>query len=103
MLAVLAALLLAAVPAHADPGALDPAFGTAGVARVAMSGGGAGAATGAVLDAGGRVVTVGRSDRGDFAIARFSADGLLDPEFSGDGRLTLSFGGDEGATAVVAQ
>ena len=48
-----------------------------------------------VVQADGKVVTVGRSDGGDFAIARFRADGTLDPAFSGDGRFTLSFGGNE--------
>lgn len=96
MLAVLLALLVGVTSASADPGDLDPSFGDGGVARVAIDGGGVGVAAGGLLQADGKVVTVGRSDRGDFAIARFRADGTLDPAFSGDGRLTLSFGGDEG-------
>ena len=65
MLLILLALLLSATPALADPGDLDPSFGDGGVARVAIGGGGLGAATGAVVQADGKVVTVGRSDRGD--------------------------------------
>ncbi len=56
-----------------------------------------------MVQADGKVVTVGRSDRDDFAIVRFRADGTLDPGFSGDGRLTLSFGGEDSASAVTQQ
>ena len=103
MLVILLALLLSATPAFADPGDLDPSFGDGGVARMSISGEGIGRSSGAVVQADGKVVTVGTSDGDDFAIARFREDGTLDPTFSDDGRLTLSFGGQDGALAVVQQ
>ncbi|MFZ4526064.1 MAG: Ig-like domain-containing protein [Chlorobium sp.] len=41
---------------------------------------------------------------GDFALARYNADGTLDPTFNGDGTLTTYFGGNNlSPTGVVAQ
>lgn len=41
---------------------------------------------------------------GDFAIARYSTDGGLDPSFSGDGRLITDFsGGSDDAFSVLVQ
>src|SRR5690349_15302916 len=101
MLAVLAALLFAVTPAHADPGSLDPSFGTGGVARLPLVGAGPGTARDAAVQADGKVVTVGRTDTGDFAVSRWLADGTLDPSFSGDGLMTLSFGADDVPSAVA--
>ena len=67
MLVILFALLLSATPAFADPGDLDPSFGTA-VSLVWPSVAGLGRHGRAVVQADGKVVTVGGSDGGDFAI-----------------------------------
>ena len=41
---------------------------------------------------------------GDFALARYNADGSLDTSFSGDGKQTTDFGGsDDAATGVALQ
>ncbi len=40
---------------------------------------------------------------GNFALARYRANGTLDPNFSGDGRQTTDFGGDDGANGVALQ
>ena len=103
MLVVLLALLLGAAPALADPGDLDTSFGDGGVARVPLAGGGVGTARDGVIQADGKVVIVGGTDAGDFAITRVRADGTLDPGFSGDGRLTLTFGDVDVANAVAQQ
>ena len=39
----------------------------------------------------------------DFAVARFNADGSLDPTFNFDGKTTINFGGWDGAYAAVLQ
>lgn len=39
----------------------------------------------------------------DFALARYNADGTLDPGFSGDGTRTTNFGGDDVAYDVALQ
>jgi uncharacterized delta-60 repeat protein len=63
----------------------------------------------------GKIVAVGRrdnvsivdfGDQGDFAIARFNADGTLDKSFSGDGKQTIDFNrlrASRFANAVVIQ
>ena len=47
------------------------------------------------LDTDGTIVVIGTSEFGggsDLAIARYDADGDLDPSFGADGRLTVDFG-----------
>ena len=39
----------------------------------------------------------------NFALARYTAGGALDPSFSGDGLQTTDFGREDGATAVAIQ
>jgi uncharacterized delta-60 repeat protein len=46
---------------------------------------------GVVVQTDGKIVVVGATE-GDFAVARYLADGKLDPAFGGDGRVTTSFG-----------
>jgi uncharacterized delta-60 repeat protein len=61
---------------------------------VALQGDGKIVAVGSIGDVGG----------GDFALARYNADGSLDTSFSGDGKQTTNFGGpDDGATGVAVQ
>lgn len=42
----------------------------------------------------GKIVVVGDAG-GDFALARFNANGTLDTTFSTDGKMTIDFGGDD--------
>jgi uncharacterized delta-60 repeat protein len=83
-------------------GALDPTFGVggkvttdfAGIFDVAMA-----------LQADGKIVVVGDSvvgGFGDFALARYNADGTLDDSFGTSGKVTTDFGGDEDRAFDVA-
>lgn len=89
-------------------GTLDAGFGAGGLdgnGRVstnfdlAPSGAGTADTPAAVaLQADGKIVVVGRTnpvgpDLGDFAVARYEADGDPDPSFDADGMLTTDFGG----------
>jgi uncharacterized delta-60 repeat protein len=59
------------------------------------------------IQANGRIVTVGvargGATGGDFALARYKADGTLDTSFSGDGRRRTNFGDFDGADGVALQ
>jgi len=92
-LAVYVCLVVAALgtgPAHAAGGDLDPSFSEDGRELTRFeSFGGFGIGTDTALQADGKIVVVG-SAGGDFAIARYTPDGALDPTFSGDGRETTN-------------
>src|SRR5437763_16582559 len=68
-------------------GALDPTFGTGGIARVGLSGGGFSKAFAATAQSDGKLVVVGGASPtavtvgqqwADFAVARYNVDGSLD-------------------------
>lgn len=93
---VLAASLLATVPAQAAPGDLDPTFSGDGkqLTSIRVSAYGNGVA----IQSDGKIVAAGGSYAGaggthDFALARYMPDGSLDTSFDGDGKLTTDFGG----------
>jgi uncharacterized delta-60 repeat protein len=60
-----------------------------------------------VIEANSTIVVAGSSNAhrsNDFALARYTASGNLDPSFSGDGKLTTDFfGGDDQALALARQ
>jgi uncharacterized delta-60 repeat protein len=91
--------------ARYDPdGSLDTSFSGDGKQTTDFAGTGSWA-TGVALEADGKIVAVGSTlnhDR-DFAVARYNANGALDPSFSGDGRQTSDFGGSDRANGVVVQ
>ncbi|MFJ3788744.1 calcium-binding protein [Kitasatospora sp. NPDC090091] len=90
--------------AVAAPGDLDATFGTGG--RVTTDFGGATSDADAVaVQPDGKIVAVGHADiTGDFALARYNADGSLDTLFGTGGKVTTDFnGGDDGARAVALQ
>ncbi len=64
-------------------------------------------ATALVLQPDGKIVATGRAGtngRGNFALARYTANGSLDTTFSGDGKIITDFGSDsEGASALAVQ
>ena len=86
-------------------GALDPSFGTAGIARTTF--GGVDAAAAVAVQADGKIVVAGSTSvGGDFAVARYNPDGSPDATFAGDGTTTVDFGfvaDDEAAAALAIQ
>ena len=81
-------------------GSLDPTFGSGG--KVTTDFGGFDAASAVVIQPDGRIVAAGRSGGGDFALARYNADGSLDPTFGSGGKVTTDFGGGFDAAFGVA-
>jgi len=86
-------------------GNLDASFGTGGRATTGF-GFFASAGTSVALQPDGAIVVAGvdrnLSGTGNFALARFAADGSLDPNFSGDGMVTTDFGASDVAYGVAA-
>ena len=87
-------------------GSLDTSFSGNGKERTFFPG--SDRANGMAIQADGKIVTVGQTgDQGDFALARHTPNGSLDPSFSGDGKQTTDFGGIygglESATGVAIQ
>src|SRR5439155_1647217 len=85
---------------------LDPAFGSEG--RVLANFGGRDGARALALQANGKIVVAGftSSDFGTlrrFALARYNADGTLDPSFGGGGRVLTNFAGRDEASALALQ
>lgn len=101
-----------AVARYTPGGSLDTSFGGGdGVATASFDNSRFfDGANGVVLLPGGKILLAGNSDQApasaatadeDFALARFTADGTLDPTFSTDGKVTASFGpGNDGAGPV---
>jgi uncharacterized delta-60 repeat protein len=92
---VLVALAMSAAPAGALPGTLDGAFGVGGQVRTDF-GGTYDWAYATALRPDGKILTAGVSNaRGtyDFALARYTAAGALDPSFGEGGLVTTDFGG----------
>src|SRR6185295_1528746 len=82
-------------------GSLDTSFSGDGKQTTNFGGGPDGAAA-VALQGDGKVITVGHTS-GDFALARYNPNGLLDASFSGDGRQITDFGGNDGAAAMAIQ
>ena len=79
----------AVVRYNAD-GTLDTSFGTGGSVKTDF-GGGSDQAYSIALQTDGRIVLAGTSG-GNFAVARYNANGSLDTTFDGDGKLTTDMG-----------
>jgi uncharacterized delta-60 repeat protein len=102
--AVLGALLIFGVSAaQTAPGRLDPHFGSRGKVRTKI-GLGSGAAA-LAIQPDGKIVTAGYGGRSPyhFAVARFDANGQLDPAFGSHGTVITSIGPADGAFAVGLQ
>jgi uncharacterized delta-60 repeat protein len=97
-------LVATASPGVAVPGDLDPAFG-GGDGRVTTDFGDVDRADGVAVQADGKIVVAGSAGgRGgpDFAVARYNADGSLDPTFDGDGKVTTDFASSHDQGFAVA-
>ncbi|MGD2205983.1 MAG: hypothetical protein PVH17_04310, partial [Anaerolineae bacterium] len=81
-------------------GSLDSSFDGDGKVTTDFGGGDRGRAL--VLQPDGKLVVAGVS-RNNFALARYNADGSLDPSFDGDGKATIDFGDYAYGSALVRQ
>jgi uncharacterized delta-60 repeat protein len=81
--AALVTSLLAAAPAQATPGDLDPTF--SGDGKVVTDFGGSDNGADIAVQPDGKIVVVGTAAR-DVALVRYNADGSLDSSFAGDGK-----------------
>jgi uncharacterized delta-60 repeat protein len=88
-------------------GSLDPSFSGDGKQRTDFGFAADDQASGVVLQAGGKIVAAGSAGGGatggDFALARYNPNGLLDTSFSADGKRRTDFGGYEEAHGVTLQ
>jgi uncharacterized delta-60 repeat protein len=86
---------------YAADGALDTSFGTDGRVTTAFS---AGAFPhGDAVQSDGKIVVVGAVGN-RFGLARYAADGTLDPTFGGDGKVTTNLSSDvDDGRAIVLQ
>jgi uncharacterized delta-60 repeat protein len=82
-------------------GSLDPTFSGDGK-RTTDFGASMYGANGVASQANGKIVAVGDATDGNFALARYTPNGSLDPSFSGDGKQTTGFGGSASATGANA-
>ena len=79
-------------------GSLDSGFGSAGMVTTRFASPGDEAAQALVLQPDGKIVAVGselvgsREGPSDFALARYTPEGVLDPTFGSGGKVTTSFG-----------
>jgi uncharacterized delta-60 repeat protein len=90
--------------ALAAPGDLDPTFGNGGI--VITSFGGSDVASAVVVQPDGKLVVAGRTNIAGntvFALARYNANGGLDPTFGTGGLVTTDFGSTDQAFAVALQ
>ncbi len=85
-------------------GSLDSAFSGDGKQTTDFGGYSDGAAD-VAIQGDGKIVAVGCGCAGgtDFALARYTPSGFLDPSFSGDGKRRTNFGGVDGAAGVAIQ
>ena len=84
---------------HPD-GSLDPGFDADGILTTTFGASAAGA--GLVIQPDGKLILAGTAGD-DFAVARYNADGSLDPGFDFDGVVTTSFGAAADAAGAVLQ
>jgi uncharacterized delta-60 repeat protein len=90
-----------AVARYLSNGTLDPSFGVGGVATTDF-GGAEDWGFGMALQPDGKVVVAGYSGS-DAALARYLANGSLDPTFGTGGKVTTDFGETDVASAVALQ
>ena len=90
-------------PGHANPGDLDPTFGTGGVVTTTISGGSSAAAL--ALQADGKLVAAGQSGgtSGQVTVARYETNGALDATFGNGGIVTTPIQSQSSATGVAVQ
>ena len=83
-------------------GTLDASFDTDGILTTNIANTSSDILYSLAIQLDGKIVAAGSSNS-DFAIVRYSADGILDNTFNGNGRLTLDFGLNEIAYSLAIQ
>ena len=89
-------------------GSVDTSFAPLSEGKATVDFGGTYVANGVVVQPDGRIIVNGTTSAvgsGDFAVARLTTEGSLDPTFSGDGKLTAGYGAanEEGLAVAVQQ
>jgi uncharacterized delta-60 repeat protein len=86
-------------------GSVDPSFGMAG--KVVLDFGGDDGADAVAVQPDGKMLLAGNTTAGagggDFALARLSSNGSLDPSFGAGGKVTVDFGGADIAFGMALQ
>ena len=92
------------VARYTSNGTPDTSFGTDGTVRTDIGSGSNGEANAVVIQPDGKIVVAGSSD-GEFAIARYTRGGELDPSFGTDGKVLTHFqpSSHDAASAVVLE
>ncbi|MEJ7764923.1 MAG: prepilin-type N-terminal cleavage/methylation domain-containing protein [Acidimicrobiales bacterium] len=84
-------------------GTMDLGFGAGGMATASLTGINPGSIRGMALQRDGKILVAGKINY-DFAVLRFTVDGVLDTTFGGgDGSVTTDFGGTDEALGVAIQ
>lgn len=91
-----------ALTRHNPNGSLDTSFDADGKVTTDFSAGSSDIGRDVAIQTDGKIVIAGGA-LGDFALARYNADGSLDTSFDGDGKLMTDFGGTGDAHAVAVQ
>lgn len=89
---------------YTDTGALDANFGSGG--KVLTDFGGLDVGNGVTVQSDGKIVVVGYTGMigsSDWALARYTESGELDPSFGDEGKVISDFDGDDTASGVVLQ
>jgi len=82
-------------------GSLDTTFGTAGIVKTDFASGSSDRAFSVAVQRNGKILAVGQSN-GDFAVARYNADGSPDTTFGTGGLVTIDAGSTADAAGNVA-
>jgi uncharacterized delta-60 repeat protein len=94
-----------AVVRYKTDGNASPGFGGTGKVLVNFGGSSTDVATAVLVQENGQYVIAGRSNAGgssDFALARITKDGLLNPGFGSGGKVLTNFGGSSSDAANAA-
>ncbi len=90
-----------AIARYRTDGSLDPTFGDHGIAQTNVTDAND-VLHGVAVQPDGKIVVAGQAGTGPrFVVARYTADGVLDPTFGGDGMVSTSFEAKGGDVAVA--
>ncbi len=96
-----------AVVRYNSDGAIDKAFGSSGIVEIAIPGSSNASASSVAIDKTGNIIVAGSavvSEKGVFALARYTINGTLDTSFDSDGIVTTAFDSNSAtATALALQ